>query len=313
MAKLLMVAAAALLISMAAALAGPLHDAVKDGDIEQVRLLIAQGEDVNQRHRTSGSPLHHAAVWANGDMAELLLAEGADVSSQHPFLGTPLSIAAFKGNEAAVAVLIANGADIEARSADGLTPLHAAASGGNAAVVELLVTSGADVNPRSTIIQDGGDFAAIQSAGLNDHFDIVDLLRALGATGPTIKPVSDLLASADPGEGEKFFGSNCDGCHIIEKGSSETLTGPNLWGVLGREKASVEEFLYSAALGRLVGTWTLAEFNAFITAPMDYAPGTMMNITSARVKDPVERANLIAFLRQNSDDPPPLPASVADK
>ena len=49
MAKLLIVAAAMLLIGASVALAGPLHTAVKDGDIEQVRLLIAQGEDVNQQ------------------------------------------------------------------------------------------------------------------------------------------------------------------------------------------------------------------------------------------------------------------------
>ncbi len=36
------------------AAAGPLHDAVKDGDIEQVKLLIAQGEDANKRDRNLG-------------------------------------------------------------------------------------------------------------------------------------------------------------------------------------------------------------------------------------------------------------------
>ena len=290
------------------AIAGPLHDAVKDGDIAQVKLLIAQAEDVNQRSRSLGSPLHQAAIWGTGDMAELLLAEGADVNSKHNVLSTPLRMGALNGNEAVVAVLIANGAEIDARSFDETTPLHAAAEGGHAAVIELLVTNGADVNARS----DRGmnrDYAPVQSAGLNGHFDIVDLLRALGATGPTIRPVSDLLASADPGAGERFYRQNCGECHLIENGRLDERPGPNLWGVLGRKKASIEDFPYSAALNRLVGTWTLAEFNAFIAAPMD--PGTMM--VSTDVKDPSERANLIAFLRQNSDDPLPLPAIVADK
>lgn len=125
--------------------------------------------------------------------------------------------------------------------------------------------------------------------------------------------MSALLPYAGASEGEKFFRGNCIGCHTIEKGGS-VRQGPNLWGVLGRKKGSVEDFSYSAAFGRLVGTWTLAEFNAFIGAPTDYAPGTkMQGEGDLRVKDAAERANLIAFLRQNSDDPPPLPASVAGR
>ena len=105
-----------------------------------------------------------------------------------------------------------------------------------------------------------------------------------------------------------MFNHACLGCHSVEEGGP-ARTGPNLWGVLGRKKASIEGFPYSRAFRRLVGTWTLAEFNAFIAAPMDYVPGTNMNdgVASAGVIDASERANLIAFLRQNSDDPPPLP------
>jgi cytochrome c len=77
--------------------------------------------------------------------------------------------------------------------------------------------------------------------------------------------------------------------------------------VLGRKKASVEDFLYSRAFGRLVGTWTPAEFNAFIASPLDYVPGTKMYQELGGIKDSSERANIIAYLRQNSDDPPPLP------
>ena len=37
------------------AIAGPLHDAVKEGDIAKVKQLIASGEDVNQNQRSLGS------------------------------------------------------------------------------------------------------------------------------------------------------------------------------------------------------------------------------------------------------------------
>ena len=57
-------------------------------------------------------------------------------------------------------------------------------------------------------------------------------------------------------------------------------------------------------------------FNAFIASPVDYMPGTAMGISGDQtiniVRDKVQRANLIAFLRQKSDDPPALP-TVAGK
>ena len=288
------------------AVAGPLHDAVKAGDIEQVKLLIAQGEDVNQGEYPGGTPLHQAALWGTAEMAELLLAEGAEVNFEVLILGTPLKTAALKGNEAVAIVLIAHGADVEAGGANGTTPLHAAAEGGHASIVELLIENGADVNARSPETSQSYEHAPVHSAGLNGHFDIVDLLRAYGARGPAIEPVADLLASAASSEGEEVFNHACRICHSVEEGGP-ARAGPNLWGVLGRKKASFEGFTYSRAFGRLVGTWTLAEFNGFIAAPLDYVPGTNMNVQIARVKDPTQRANLIAYLRQNSDDPPPLP------
>jgi cytochrome c len=286
------------------AAAGPLHDAVKTGDIAQVKLLIAQGEDLNKRQFPGGAPLHYAAIWGNAEMAELLLAEGAEVNLDDRSLGTPLKMAAFKGNEAVAVVLIANGAEILATSGNGTTPLHAAAEGGHASIVELLIESGADVNARSAPKSGTPDYAPVHSAGQFFHFDIVDLLRAYGARGPTVKPVTDFLTSADPSSGEEVFNGACRGCHNIEQGLP-ARAGPNLWGVLGRKKSSFENFKYSQAFGRLVGTWTLAEFNAFVAAPMDYVPGTTMHAEG--VEDPTQRANLIAFLRQNSDDPPPIP------
>ena len=298
---------ACLLAALAShAIAGQLHDAVKVGDIEQVKLLIAQGEDVNQSDFGRGTPLHQAAIWGNGEMAELLLAEGADVNLGDSLLGTPLEMAALKGNEEVAVVLIANGADTRAGSVNGTTPLHAAAEGGHASIVELLVENGADVNARTVKSGESAEYAPVHSAGVNGHFDIVDLLRAYGATGPTIEPVADLLASAASSEGEELFNRACRGCHSVEQGGPARL-GPNLWGVLGRKKASVEDFSYSRAFRRLVGAWTLAEFNAFIASPLDYVPGTKMYQELDGIKDPLERANIIAYLRQNSDDPLPLP------
>jgi len=301
--------ACAIAVLASPASAGPLHDAVKAGDIAQVRLLIAEGEDVNKPQFPVGAPLHYAAVSGNTEIAELLLDEGAEVNLDSS-LGAPLKIAALKGHEAVALVLIAHGADILAPSGNGTTPLHAAAEGGHASMVELLIESGADVNARSVEKEEGKNFAPIHSAGQSLHFDIVDLLRAYGATGPTIERITSLLASADVPAGEKAFNYACRGCHSTDQGGA-TGAGPNLWNILGRQKASVENFGYSEAFGRLVGTWTLPELNLFIAAPTDYVPGT--NMTSAGVMNTKDRADLIAFLRQNSENPAPLPKRPATR
>ena len=316
MTKLLL--SACVLMALAShAYAGRLHDAVNDGDTAQVEALIASGDDVNQNDRFLGTPLHQAAISGNGEMVKLLLAEGADVNVENRGLGTPLHIAAGKGYEAVAAVLIVNGANVNIRRKDGTTPLHVAAEGGHITVVELLIANGADVNAMKPGLGDSADYdPPVQLAGLNGHFDIVDLLRAYGARGPEVEPVAKLLASAETSKGEQVFRHSCGNCHGIEKNVPDRKRGPNLWGVLGREKASFEGFAYSPAFARLVGTWTLAEFNAFIASPVDYVPGTSMGITDlpgrVGVRDKMQRANLIAFLRLKSDDPPPLP-SLAGK
>jgi cytochrome c len=299
---------------IAHAIAGPLHDAVKEGDIAKVKQLIASGENVNQNQRSLGTPLHQASLWGNSELAELLIAHGANVNADNKIFGTPLYMAARKGNSAVAAVLIAHSADVGARWTDGTTPLHAAAEGGHAGVVDLLIAHGADVNARSsdTAVKKGfpghAGYPALHSAAIKDHHDIVDLLRAYGARGPTVEPVTKLLATAPSSEGEKIFNASCNDCHSIDKGGM-SRSRINLWGVLGQKKAGIEGVSYSKAFARLQGTWTLAEFNAFIASPVDYVPGTKMRFDG--FKDPATRANLIAFLRTKGDNPPPLPQPVA--
>jgi cytochrome c len=289
------------------ATAGPLHDAVKEGDVAQVRSLISSGEDVNQNDRSLGTPLHRAAISGNAEIVQLLIAEGADVNAENRGMGTPLHAAARKGSEAIAALLLANGAAADARNRNGKTALQLAAEEGHASLVELLIARGADVNARSG----SADFPVVHFAGLNGHFDIIELLRAHGAKGPEIKPVFDLLHIASAESGEKIFDDTCGICHGIEKNGLGGRRGPNLWGVLGRKKASLENFAYSPAFTRLVGTWTLAELNAFIASSVDYTPGNQMALEGmiTSVPNREQRADLIAFLRLQSGDPLPLPSS----
>lgn len=112
-----------------------------------------------------------------------------------------------------------------------------------------------------------------------------------------------LMAQADPAAGEKVF-NKCKACHDAEKGGPNKV-GPNLWGVVGGPTAHKGDFSYSAGLAGKHGTWTYEDLNAFLTNPKEYIPGTKM--TFAGLSKAEDRANVIAYLRSNSDNPPPLP------
>ena len=94
----------------------------------------------------------------------------------------------------------------------------------------------------------------------------------------------------------------CRACHKVEEGKNGV--GPSLWSVVGRPIASVDGYSYSDALSGLEGSWTLADLDAFLTKPKDYAPGTKMAF--AGLKKPEDRINLIVYLNEEDGSPEPL-------
>ncbi len=155
--------------------------------------------------------------------------------------------------------------------------------------------------------------------------DIIDYLHTLSATPvalptPTAAPAAataaagepaaeppfeTLLASADPAKGAadtKKLG--CVACHTFTEGGKAGL-GPNLYGVVGGPKAHMEGYAYSAGMKAKGGTWTFAELNQWLTKPSAFVPGTKM--TFAGIKDPAQRADVIAYLDSLAATPVPLP------
>jgi cytochrome c len=129
---------------------------------------------------------------------------------------------------------------------------------------------------------------------------------APGAPAEPAKPLPELLASADPKKGEASA-KKCLTCHTFGKGEPNRV-GPNLYGVVGRARASHPGFNYSAAMKSKPGNWTLEEIDHFVANPKGFIPGTTMSF--AGVPRATERADLLAYLNTVTDNPAPLPKAA---
>jgi cytochrome c len=131
--------------------------------------------------------------------------------------------------------------------------------------------------------------------------------QAEGAGAPAAAPAGEdavkLIAAADPAAGEKVA-VKCKACHDFTKGGPNKV-GPNLWGVVGGPSAHKEDFNYDDAIKNLKITWDFANLDKFITNPKKFAPGTKMSFPG--LPKAQDRANLLRWLRDQSDSPVPLP------
>ena len=121
------------------------------------------------------------------------------------------------------------------------------------------------------------------------------------------QPIEAFLAKADPAKGAQIF-NKCAACHTVTKGGPNGL-GPNLWDVLGEPVGQGKGFAFSDALSKKGGTWNWDNLSQWLSSPRAFATGTKM--TFAGLSNPQERADVIAYLNQQSDSPLPLPAAPA--
>jgi len=93
--------------------------------------------------------------------------------------------------------------------------------------------------------------------------------------------------------GETAF-KGCVACHTIDKGGRNGIA-PNLHGVVGRQIASLDGYLFSPALKKKQGVWDEANLDAYIKDSRGFAPGNRMGF--AGVKDAAERSAIIEYLK----------------
>ncbi|MDB5972555.1 MAG: hypothetical protein JWQ90_5005 [Hydrocarboniphaga sp.] len=105
------------------------------------------------------------------------------------------------------------------------------------------------------------------------------------ATGPAL--------AADAKKGADSFDENCSECHSVAS-TLRSKKGPSLYGVVGRNAASIEGFSYSDAIKQRPIVWSRENLDAYIAAPKKFVPGGKMKFDG--VADTAERADLIEFL-----------------
>ncbi len=151
---------------------GELHRAALSGDLAHLRLLLADGGNVNERFSTSIpqgpyfcflTPLMEAArnVTHGVETSRFLIERGADPHLASEGGATVLHYAAFAGNAPALAYYLTLGLDVNKGAVSSMTPLMAACHGGlsttdlrpNPECARMILTAGAEPHRRGPIRQ----------------------------------------------------------------------------------------------------------------------------------------------------------------
>jgi len=290
-----------------AAVAGPVGDAAKAGDIAEIERLLASGADANEDDALA-SPLHWAAMNGHEAAVATLVANGARLDAQSNMLGAPLHAAARFNRIDALNTLLAAGADPDVRDRDAFTPLMRAVIENRPDAVRALIAGGADVNAVGNApggLQIGkGQTIALQLALRYERHDLADMLRAAGA-GALPPPVpADIATLGDPVRGRELAYTYCGECHSIEAGDPMRAAaddGPPLIGLIGRPVADLPGFDYSEALRAYAGAWTADRFYAFALSPALTVPGTRMNWAPNRTREMI--ADVTAYFLSEAQWP----------
>ena len=96
---------------------------------------------------------------------------------------------------------------------------------------------------------------------------------------------------ADVEAGKTAF-KKCALCHTIEAGKNKI--GPSLFGVVGRQSAGLDNFIYSEGMKKFEHTWDEQTLDIYLADPRGTIPGTKMIFPG--IKDKAERDDVIAYL-----------------
>ncbi|OXU20402.1 hypothetical protein TSAR_008714 [Trichomalopsis sarcophagae] len=164
-----------------------LHLAVKNDNIDVVKLLLNKGALVNDKTESGRTALHIAVEWGREENIRLLLSKGAGVNSKDKDGRTPLHLVVgkdvyFYGKkiverfEKITKLLLRNGACIDECDNVEQTALFIAVFAKKERTIKILLDNGAKINAK-----DSSNMSPLHFAVISNNIDIVRLLLDRGA------------------------------------------------------------------------------------------------------------------------------------
>lgn len=128
-----------------------LFSAARNGNVDEVKRLLAAGVKISAESKAGEQAIHYAAQNGNTEVVKVLLGAGAKVDTVDKNGYQPIHYAAQFGNNVdLVKTLLAAGAKVDAKTEQGFgsQPIHFAAQSGNAELVKILLAAGAKVDAK---------------------------------------------------------------------------------------------------------------------------------------------------------------------
>lgn len=165
------------LMGTSSTVAGPLHDAAKNGDLKLARQLLDQGTNPTDFDSSGEPALLIASLAGHEDIVAFLLDNGVSVESRNKGGLTALHAAAYAGNLDVVKLLVSKKASVnDDKNFYHMSPLHAAAEEGHTEVVAFLLANKADIEAKER-----NGYTPVTQAGWRSHWEAADLLLKAGA------------------------------------------------------------------------------------------------------------------------------------
>ena len=151
--------------SSTASAASALHIAAKQGNVKQVKRLLARKADVNSISSSGYTPLHISAGWDMRRVTWLLVSHGAKINARDSSGRTPLHLSASRGHLKMVKFLLSRGANSSIRDRHNRTPVDMARqysfNDENDEIVDLLESA-----PKNKRAKKGSFFKSIHQSGI---------------------------------------------------------------------------------------------------------------------------------------------------
>lgn len=177
-AELLLAHKAELNPSTSQSASSPLHQAIRNNDLELARFFLERGADPSIKNQYRATPLMYACKYGSPELVALLLEYKPDIHSVNSLSFAAIHWSVWPGNTEITEMLLKAKANPNHSMADGNTPLHCAIMTGSVSMTKTLLKYRADPLRRNENYE-----TPLQMAeGQSDSDEIVALLKAAIAT-----------------------------------------------------------------------------------------------------------------------------------